>query len=666
MVQQAMQDRTAEALRLWEKVYGDQTGLLHLTAVRTPRGSKEWDRSTIDDVNLTYPAHARAAAEWAIRCSDNGLNVYHCAHLLTTAKPPEGYKSGRVKQNAAALSSLYGECDGSALPENEYAPTCVVGEDMNKRMAAQIGADPSGYDLTQLLRVPNTVNYTHPDAPTVRLIGDNGERFVPAELDAMLPEGEPEAPEAEAYSYTTDENGHEPPVRLGEAYKRIWRGETPVLKDDGVTVDRSKMLRDIAYALAWGGAAEHTISAALRERDETLGYHKATRRRDGGRWYRNEASHAVAKVLQDQGAPPHAPEEDGHGSFSSSPHTHTQGSDGEDQQESTNGHAPLAGIKWFHKLGEPKPRKFVIGRVGPKGYPLVAFGAGGVAKSYIMLAGGIVIASASPGAERWLRWPIIEHGYVLYTDFELEVEEQHRRVCALCAGMGLPVPKRLAYLSGVGISTEETFRRANAFVKRHSAVATVVDSVGLTLPGDMERGKDVLAFFRRYIDPLRRLGTTPLLVDHEGKLQSGEKHKDKSPIGSAYKAWSARSVLQFEVEEYREKDSTLDLPVSQTKANFGPQEKPFGVSVAFEDGRVKLTTKDLSDAEMMDEDRVPVRERMLAALAIEASTVPMLAHVTGAAEGTIYNRLAAMIEAGEVVHDGYIGRKKLYRLAGSG
>jgi hypothetical protein len=232
--------------------------------------------------------------------------------------------------------------------------------------------------------------------------------------------------------------------------------------------------------------------------------------------------------------------------------------------------------------------------------------------------------------------------------------------------MGLPVPKRLAYLSGVGLSTDETFQRASAFVEKYEPVAVVVDSVGLALPGDMERGKDVLAFFRRYIDPLRRLGVTPLLVDHEGKLQSGEKHKDKSPIGSAYKSWSARSVLQFEVEEYREADATLDLRVRQTKANFGPKEKPFGVSVAFEDGKVSIATRDIADTEMMDEDCLPVRDRILAALNIEPRTVVQLAAITRAAEGTIYNRLSTLMDDGEVEEDGYEGRKKRYKLAGEG
>jgi hypothetical protein len=247
----------------------------------------------------------------------------------------------------------------------------------------------------------------------------------------------------------------------------------------------------------------------------------------------------------------------------------------------------------------------------------------------------------------------------------LDVEEQHRRVRDLCAGMDIVVPKKLAYLSGVGVSTDAAFAAARRFVSNHGGVAVIIDSVGLAMMGDMGSARDVLAFFRRYIDPLRRLGATPFLVDHEGKLQAGEKHKDKAPIGSAYKSWSARSVLQFEFEEYVEKESRLDLRVRQTKANFAPKIKSFGVSFTFEAEQVSIETRTLTNTEMMDEERVPVRERILAALLVDSRTVPELVELTGAAEGTVYNNLAKLVHAEEVVHDSQRGRKKLYRLFSS-
>jgi hypothetical protein len=321
-----------------------------------------------------------------------------------------------------------------------------------------------------------------------------------------------------------------------------------------------------------------------------------------------------------------------------------------------------AQIIWFSELGEPKEREYLIENIGVKGYPIVAFGAGGVAKSFATLAGGIAIASAS-GVEEWLGFRVLEHGHVLYLDFELDAEEQHRRVRDLCAGMGIPIPKRLAYLSGVGIPPEAAFLKALAFVEEYGAKAVIIDSMGLAMQGDMEKGKEVLAFHGRYVNPLRRAGATPFIVDHEGKLQAGEKHKDKAPFGSAYKAWASRSVLQFVFEEYREAASELDVRVRQTKTNFGPKIDPVGVRFAFGEKKVSMGTYDLPDEELLEEESRPVKERILVALRLEGATNKQLQQITGATEGTVRNKLSELRADGAITDDGK--RPATYNLASS-
>jgi hypothetical protein len=316
-------------------------------------------------------------------------------------------------------------------------------------------------------------------------------------------------------------------------------------------------------------------------------------------------------------------------------------------------------VIWFHELGEPKEREYLIAQIGVKGYPIIVFGAGGVAKSFGVLSAGVAIASAS-GLEDWLGMRVLEHGYVLYLDFELDVDEQHRRVRDLCNGFGIPTPKRLAYVSGVGITVAAAFRRAGKFAKEYEPKAIIIDSLGLALEGDMERGKDVLAFYRKYIDPFRRMGVTPIIVDHEGKLQTGEKHKHKSPIGSAYKAWAARNVLQFELEEYDKENSILDIRVRQTKTNFAPVD-PFGVRFVFEEKKVSITSRALPDTELVEEERIPMKDRIIGALRAGPATNVELQKFTGAGDGTIRNKLSELIQAGVVVADD--GRPKTYRLA---
>jgi DNA-binding transcriptional ArsR family regulator len=333
--------------------------------------------------------------------------------------------------------------------------------------------------------------------------------------------------------------------------------------------------------------------------------------------------------------------------------------DGDDDTSSADDGSEIV---FFADLGEPKEREFLIEKIGVKGYPIVAFGAGGVAKSFAMLSAGVAIASAS-GVEDWLGLRVLEHGYVLYLDFELDVEEQHRRVRDLCVGLGVPIPKKLAYLSGVGITPEAAFQKATNFVKDYKAKAVIIDSMGLAMQGDMDKSKEVLTFHARCINPLRRAGATPLIVDHEGKLQPGEKHKDKSPHGSAFKAWAARSVLQFVFEEYREESAELDVRVRQTKTNFGPRIDPIGVRFTFEEKKVGVGLYELPDEELVDEESRPVKERIIAALRLEGATIKQLVQITGATEGTIRNKLSELRTDGLITDNGR--RPATYQLVSS-
>ena len=332
-----------------------------------------------------------------------------------------------------------------------------------------------------------------------------------------------------------------------------------------------------------------------------------------------------------------------------------------DLSDDDNNEDDLDGIVWFSEQGEPKEREYLIESVAVKNYTIVAYGAGGVAKSFAVLAAGIAIAG---DVDKWLGLQVLDHGHVLYLDFELDADEQHRRVRDLCAGMGIEIPKRLAYFSALGMSTEQAFKKAQAFVKKYDAKAVVIDSMGLAMTGDMDRAKDVIAFHRQYTDQLRALGTTPFVVDHEGKLQAGENRKEKGPTGSAFKSWTTRSVLQFILEEYDEANSSLDIRVRQHKTNFKPT-KPFGVRFTFAEKQVSVEAIDLQDTELVDEAYEPVKDRIVAALKPGEATIRDLADLTGAEVGTIRNKVSELKGEGAIGDAGYRGREKLYSLLSS-
>ena len=189
-----------DAAVLWRALFGDQRGLLGVhSALRPAPGSKRLSRHR--SRFFDYPGHTRSAAAWCLGNSEDGLEAYFCAHLLLAKR--------RVKANAAPVLALWADADGAALGPDSPEPTAIVesspghahlfwrltrpisplrAEELNRRLLVAVGADRSGWDLSQLLRPPGTRNRKYEDAPTVRLLElDLGVGYHPRELEIALP-----------------------------------------------------------------------------------------------------------------------------------------------------------------------------------------------------------------------------------------------------------------------------------------------------------------------------------------------------------------------------------------------------------------------------------------------------------------------------------------------
>jgi hypothetical protein len=79
-------------------------------------------------------------------------------------------------------------------------------------------------------------------------------------------------------------------VVLDEHALRVWRGEHPKLKEDG-TVDRSSTLAKVGRVLYDAGGNRAVIEAALKEKDQALGWNKYT-----GRW---DAAECYAEIVDE-------------------------------------------------------------------------------------------------------------------------------------------------------------------------------------------------------------------------------------------------------------------------------------------------------------------------------------------------------------------------------
>lgn len=289
-----------DAVELWSHLFEGLEGYLCLSSGK--RGSNGKIQQMTDSY-YSWPMQAGLAAIHAEQKSDNGLEVFFVVSLLKD--------KDRHKQSAADIAALFVDCDGVGfeVPEKLLQPTAVVesspgkhhwywrlgaalppaeAEQLNKRLAYAIGADMSGYDATQLLRVPGTKNYKYAGNPTVRLLEIEEDTAIAWQaLDAKLPD----LPEVQPVSF----DNNEPPVSLDSVGLSVWNGEKPKLKSDG-SVDKSESLCKIAYALRQAGCNVKTIAEALADRDKTLGYNKYTGRSDAAKQYRDIAVRAVQAI----------------------------------------------------------------------------------------------------------------------------------------------------------------------------------------------------------------------------------------------------------------------------------------------------------------------------------------------------------------------------------
>jgi hypothetical protein len=190
----------------WKGIYGfgEIGGYLGLFCATRPiagGGELLYPRSAY----FEHPRRVPEAEVWCRERSAEDREVYFCAHLLTAKR--------RVKEHAAPVLALWADADGARSPEDARVPppSAVVetspgrghlfwrlsrplppreAEALNRRLSRAAGADRSGWDLTQLLRPPDTRNHKYGSAPPVRLLALTGDRYHPRELDLSLPSEE--------------------------------------------------------------------------------------------------------------------------------------------------------------------------------------------------------------------------------------------------------------------------------------------------------------------------------------------------------------------------------------------------------------------------------------------------------------------------------------------
>jgi hypothetical protein len=318
----------------------------------------------------------------------------------------------------------------------------------------------------------------------------------------------------------------------------------------------------------------------------------------------------------------------------------------------------------FAEMPAPGPRRYLVEGIVPEAYPTMIYGDGGVAKSMLALSLGLAVAS---GAGSWLGRSI-ESGAVLYLDFELDAPEQKRRVSQLARAEALDtLPGCLRYMSAIGVCARDTFADALDECKEHNVRLLIVDSLGPALEGDAEASRDVIAFYNEVVGPFRTAGVAPLVIDHQSKMQAGERYQNKRAFGSVFKSNLARSVLQVEATERGE--GSLTVRIRQNKHNFGTLLKPFGARFGFSSEQITVEHVELEEGDLAEEGTINARDRVKLALRTlgEATRSEIHEQVSDLSMGTVKKELIKLCGSEEAEWTGEVReRQQVARLTGTG
>jgi len=297
---------------------------------------------------------------------------------------------------------------------------------------------------------------------------------------------------------------------------------------------------------------------------------------------------------------------------------------------------------------KPGPREWLADNIIWRRHATSWFGEGGVAKSLLALHLGLTMAAES--RSYWMAFAV-KTVPVLYLDFELDADEQHRRALDLAAGMGLKgIPENFYYLSAATLPPLVAFEIAAEECRRLGIGLVIVDSVGFALEGDSETARDVLGFFRECIQPLKDAGASPLLIDHQAKIMKGEKYSDKQAFGSVYKTNAVRSSFQIRgLSDQGEITATF----THKKNNFGWKEKDFSLKITF-DSEAGRTTVERLEAPMPNPDRQPSKKELVleAIEELGRATSETVARKTGIPTQTVRNAISDLAHEGAIVDTG--------------
>ena len=234
---------------------------------------------------------------------------------------------------------------------------------------------------------------------------------------------------------------------------------------------------------------------------------------------------------------------------------------------------------------KPPAREWTIPGLVPEGFLSLLIADGGTGKSFLALYMALCIAVGAA----FLKLSV-KRGTVLYIDYELDVEEQRRRLWRVAAGQGLSVSnarlrEQLYYLSPEDAVGTDAFQdEVTEIVNEHDIDVIILDSLTIGTIGDATSQKDIVPI-------LRNLQELPTLVaiDHVSHSTAKGSAASARAFGSVFKRNVARSSLTLAQAEGG------GFLLQQEKSNFGPGETKLSYAMEWKDDRITFRRVSVTD-----------------------------------------------------------------------
>jgi Domain of unknown function (DUF4326)/AAA domain len=279
-----------------------------------------------------------------------------------------------------------------------------------------------------------------------------------------------------------------------------------------------------------------------------------------------------------------------------------------------------------------------------RGWPALIYGATGVTKSVTALA--LARAIACPETHVFLGRDVIT-APTMYADFELDAGVQGRRAYHIARGQGRHAPPvGLRYISTYGIPLRERpdfLSRVLEECITHACEVVFLDSIGRAVEGNPGDVDVIIDFFDDVLARFMAKGITPVLLDHQRRLQAGERNQVLGAYGTVWKDNLVRTQAQLELVSRDREKHTVTTRYRPKKASLGELPEPFGILASFSENAIRVESIELAESERAQEDTISAPDRVLAALrTVESAGPQQLAEMTQLAVGTVRKELSAL------------------------